>query len=69
LVRLAALLHRSRTDIDDVAVVGGRRSLEVRFKPGWLDAHPLTQADLLEEAELLRVGGFELKLPPSVLER
>jgi exopolyphosphatase / guanosine-5'-triphosphate,3'-diphosphate pyrophosphatase len=69
LLRLAALLHRGRTEISDVSLVGGRRSLEVRFAPGWLEAHPLTQADLLEEAELLRVGGFELKLPPSVSER
>jgi exopolyphosphatase/guanosine-5'-triphosphate,3'-diphosphate pyrophosphatase len=68
LLRLAALLHRSRAEIGDVAVVGGRRSLEVRFAPGWLDAHPLTQADLMEEAELLRAGGFELRLA-GVLER
>jgi exopolyphosphatase / guanosine-5'-triphosphate,3'-diphosphate pyrophosphatase len=65
LLRLAALLHRSRSEIGDVAVVGGKRSLEIRFPPGWLEAHPLTQADLLEEAELLRVGGFELKLNPA----
>jgi exopolyphosphatase / guanosine-5'-triphosphate,3'-diphosphate pyrophosphatase len=69
LLRLAALLHRSRADVAEVNVVGGRRSLEVRFAPGWLEAHPLTQADLLEEAEMLRAGGFELKLPASALER
>jgi exopolyphosphatase/guanosine-5'-triphosphate,3'-diphosphate pyrophosphatase len=69
LLRLAALLHRSRTEIAPVGLVGGRRSLELRFTPGWLDAHPLTQADLLEEAELLRVGGFELTLPAGALER
>jgi exopolyphosphatase / guanosine-5'-triphosphate,3'-diphosphate pyrophosphatase len=69
LLRLAALLHRARTDVSDVVVVGGRRSLEVRFPLGWLEVHPLMQADLMEEAELLRVGGFELKLPPSAVER
>jgi exopolyphosphatase/guanosine-5'-triphosphate,3'-diphosphate pyrophosphatase len=69
LLRLAALLHRGRAEIGEVTVVGGRRSLEVRFAPGWLEAHPLTLADLLEEAELLRAGGFELKLPASGLER
>jgi exopolyphosphatase / guanosine-5'-triphosphate,3'-diphosphate pyrophosphatase len=65
LLRLAALLHRPRTEVPSVSVVGGRRSLELRFAPGWLEAHPLTHADLLEEAELLRAGGFELKLPPA----
>jgi exopolyphosphatase/guanosine-5'-triphosphate,3'-diphosphate pyrophosphatase len=69
LLRLAVLLHRSRTEIADVTVIGGRRSLEVRFAPGWLEAHPLTQADLLEEAEVLRAGGFELRLPASALDR
>jgi exopolyphosphatase / guanosine-5'-triphosphate,3'-diphosphate pyrophosphatase len=69
LLRLAALLHRGRAEIGEVAVVGGRRSLEIRFAPGWLDAHPLTLADLLEEAELLRAGGFELKVPANGLER
>jgi exopolyphosphatase/guanosine-5'-triphosphate,3'-diphosphate pyrophosphatase len=63
LLRLAVLLHRSRTDVGDVLVVGNRRSLEVRFGPGWLEAHPLTQADLQEEAEFLKAGGFELKTP------
>jgi exopolyphosphatase/guanosine-5'-triphosphate,3'-diphosphate pyrophosphatase len=69
LLRLATLLHRSRTEIPNVTVIGGRRSLEVRFAAGWLEAHPPSQADLLEEAELLRAGGFELKLPPSAAER
>ena len=53
-------------DVAPVTLTGGRRSLEVRFTPGWLEAHPLVQADLQEEAELLRAGGFELKLPPGV---
>lgn len=65
LVRLAALLHRSRGEVEDVTVIGGRRSLEVKFSPGWLEAHPLTYADLLEEADFLKAGGFELRLPPS----
>lgn len=69
LLRLAVLLHRSRAESGQVTLAGGRRCLELRFAPGWLEAHPLTQADLLEEAELLRAGGFELKLPPVALER
>jgi exopolyphosphatase/guanosine-5'-triphosphate,3'-diphosphate pyrophosphatase len=63
LLRLAALLHRSRGEVGEVTLVGGRRALEVRFIPGWLEQHALAQADLLEEAELLRAGGFELKVP------
>jgi exopolyphosphatase / guanosine-5'-triphosphate,3'-diphosphate pyrophosphatase len=69
LLRLAALLHRSRTDVGEVTLVGGRRALEVRFTSGWLERHVLTHADLLEEAELLRVGGFELKVPAMAGER
>jgi len=69
LLRLAAMLHRSRTEIGEVTLVPGRRSLEVRFAPGWLEQHPLTYADLVEEAELLRAGGFELKVPALAVER
>jgi exopolyphosphatase/guanosine-5'-triphosphate,3'-diphosphate pyrophosphatase len=69
LLRLAALLHRSRSDVADVTVVGGRRALELRFPPGWLEQRALTAADLMEEAELLRAGGFELKMPGMVVER
>jgi exopolyphosphatase / guanosine-5'-triphosphate,3'-diphosphate pyrophosphatase len=65
LLRLAVLLHRSRADVPPLTLVAGRRSLEVRFTPGWLEAQPLVQADLQEEAELLRAGGFELRLPPG----
>jgi exopolyphosphatase/guanosine-5'-triphosphate,3'-diphosphate pyrophosphatase len=66
LLRLSVLLHRSRTEVGEVTVTPGRRSLEVQFAPGWLEAHPLTQADLLEEAEFLGAAGFDLRLPPVV---
>jgi exopolyphosphatase/guanosine-5'-triphosphate,3'-diphosphate pyrophosphatase len=69
LLRVAALLHRSRSELGEVTVVGGRRALEVRFTPGWLEQRALIAADLTEEAELLRAGGFELKLPGIVAER
>jgi len=69
LLRLAALLHRSRTEVGEVSVVAGRRALEVRFAPGWLEQRALVAADLIEEAELLRAGGFELKLTGLVVER
>lgn len=63
LLRLAVLLHRSRTDIGEVQLTAQRRSLQVAFAPDWLEAHPLTVADLLEEAEYLRAAGFELIVP------
>lgn len=63
LLRLSVLLHRSRTDVPEVTVVAGRRSLEVAFPPGWLEAHPLTLADLQEESEFLKAAGFELAVP------
>ena len=66
LLRLAVLLHRSRGDVGDVSLSAARRALTLRFPPGWLEAHPLVGADLLEEAELLRAGGFELIVPLRV---
>ena len=29
---------------------------------GWLEAHPLTQAELVEEARRLEAGGFRMHL-------
>jgi exopolyphosphatase/guanosine-5'-triphosphate,3'-diphosphate pyrophosphatase len=31
------------------------------FPKGWLEAHPLTAADLEQEAEFLRGAGFRLR--------
>ena len=61
LLRLAVLLHRSRTDVSDVTVIPGKRALELRFAPGFLEAHPLTVADLQEESEFLRAADFDVK--------
>lgn len=62
LLRLSVLLHRSRTEVPEMTVTPARRSLTLKAPAGWLDAHALTQADLLEEAELLRVADFELRI-------
>ncbi len=67
LLRLAVLLHRSRSDVGKVTLTAGRRSLDVRFAPSWIEAHPLTQADLQEEAEFLAAAGFELRFPTPTL--
>jgi exopolyphosphatase/guanosine-5'-triphosphate,3'-diphosphate pyrophosphatase len=62
LVRLAVLVHRSRADVPELTLTGQRRRLDVRFPPGWLEAHPLTAADLQEEVEFLNAADFELRV-------
>ena len=49
------LLHRSRAPglKPPVRLKVNRRSLDLGFTGKWLAAHPLTQADLAEEAEHL----------------
>lgn len=63
LLRLAVLLHRSRSPRLQLPfkLVPGRRSLDVVFPPGWLAKHPLTEADLAQEAEYLAVAGLRLR--------
>jgi exopolyphosphatase/guanosine-5'-triphosphate,3'-diphosphate pyrophosphatase len=63
LLRLAVLLNRSRFEVPQPTLVAGRRRLELKFPQGWLESHPLTQADLQEEAEFLRAADFDLRLP------
>ncbi|HJR69978.1 MAG TPA: exopolyphosphatase [Gammaproteobacteria bacterium] len=64
LLRLAVLLNRSRSpsDLPTIGLVPGKDSLELRFPAGWLDANPLTAADLAQETEWLASRGFELKI-------
>lgn len=71
LLRLAALLHRSRQ-------ASKVKEINFKFKPGrieistaesWLDEHPLTSADLADEAAHLKNAGIELQIngnPSSV---
>jgi exopolyphosphatase/guanosine-5'-triphosphate,3'-diphosphate pyrophosphatase len=62
LLRLATLLHRSRSpsDLPTIALAPAKDSLELTFPQGWLDANPLTAADLEQETEWLRSRGFAL---------
>lgn len=64
LLRLAVLLHRGRDPdmrpplhlkLDD-------KTLELTFDDDWLDAHPLTYADLLREQGYLKAAGYTLRL-------
>ncbi len=63
LLRLAVLLHRTRRKRDDLFIQSIRASngrLELTFPEGVLDQHPLTKADLENERNFLKPGGFEL---------
>jgi exopolyphosphatase/guanosine-5'-triphosphate,3'-diphosphate pyrophosphatase len=61
ILRLAVRLHHSRTAAPVPKLAVEREDgLVVRFPDGWLDAHPLTRADLEEEAELLDAIDFKL---------
>lgn len=63
LLRLAVLLHRSRSQVRLPAVVltVAKSGLHVGFPAGWLDAHPLTRADLEVEAGYLKAARFKLR--------
>jgi exopolyphosphatase/guanosine-5'-triphosphate,3'-diphosphate pyrophosphatase len=67
LLRLAVLLHRNRTDdpLPLTRVLADETSITLSFPPGWLDAHPLTQLDLSEEAGYLRAIPLELVVNES----
>jgi exopolyphosphatase / guanosine-5'-triphosphate,3'-diphosphate pyrophosphatase len=63
LLRLAVLLHRNREQKDDMAIQAVRAheaGLEITFPEGMLDQHPLMRADLENERNFLKAGGFEL---------
>jgi exopolyphosphatase/guanosine-5'-triphosphate,3'-diphosphate pyrophosphatase len=55
LLRLAVLLHRSRTGHEQPALTLAiaERGLAMKFPPNWLESHPLTAADLELESHLL----------------
>lgn len=63
LLRLAATLHRGRGGeaLPRFALTAKGDSLQLRFPGGWLDDHPLTRADLEQEAEWMRVSGVRLE--------
>jgi exopolyphosphatase/guanosine-5'-triphosphate,3'-diphosphate pyrophosphatase len=67
LLRLAVLLHRGRSSVPlpPITLKARAKSLEMRFPAGWLDAHPLTRADLHSEIERLKGVGFRLRLISS----
>lgn len=62
LLRLAVLLHRSRsTDpLPAFRLTVSNKSIDIRFPERWLASHALTQADLEQEAAYLLGAGFSL---------
>lgn len=60
--RLCVLLHRSRTSkpLPKFTLRATKNSLALQFPEQWLERHPLTQADLEQEAAWLRAMEFEL---------
>ncbi|MFK7891562.1 MAG: exopolyphosphatase [Granulosicoccus sp.] len=63
LLRLAALLHRARYDdaLEDVSLRVKQDQLTIVAPQPWLDAHPLTYAELQAEAERLTPVNIRLK--------
>lgn len=67
LVRLAVLLNRSRTGrpLPPFELRAKGKTLSLSLPKTWLGQHPLTRADLQQEAEFLKAPGFKLKVTAS----
>jgi exopolyphosphatase / guanosine-5'-triphosphate,3'-diphosphate pyrophosphatase len=63
LLRIAFLLHRPRSGraLPPLRLSVRGRQLLLRFPRGWLKAHPLTIADLAQEAEYVNGARFRLR--------
>lgn len=63
-LRLAVRLHRSRANeaIIPVHAQADEGRITIRFRPGFLASHPLTRAELEDEASLLSPLGYELSI-------
>lgn len=64
ILRLAVLFHRDRGDgaaPESITLRADGERLELSVADGWLEAHPLTVADLEREQGYLANGGFDLR--------
>ena len=63
LLRLAVVLHRARGAAapPEASLRVELKTLRLSFPPGWLDAHPLTSADLAQEADYMKAVGYKLR--------
>ena len=64
LLRIAAVLHRNRSheSMPHVGAVAAGDTLTLTIDPAWMDSHPLTRLDLVNEAEYLQTVGLKLKV-------
>ncbi len=62
LLRLSVLLHRTRSEHahPDFSLGVREQQISLCFPPGWLTHHPLTHAELQQEAAYLKAAGLEL---------
>ena len=63
LLRLAVVLHRARGAAapPEVSLRVELKTLRLSFPQGWLDGHPLTSADLAQEADYMKAVGYKLR--------
>jgi exopolyphosphatase/guanosine-5'-triphosphate,3'-diphosphate pyrophosphatase len=63
IVRLAILLHRSRSadELPDLKLEAGDKQLKITFPDDWLRDHPLTEADLKTESKYVSATGLKLE--------
>ncbi|MBZ2190346.1 exopolyphosphatase [Alcanivorax sp. JB21] len=64
LLRLAARLHHARSDtpLPRPVLAVADQEVGLTFPAGWLDEHPLTQADLEQEQAYFTAAGFTLNV-------
>lgn len=63
LLRLSVLLHRNREEqgLPDFKIALAKSKIRLQFPEQWLAQVPLTQADLIQEADYLKAAGFKLE--------
>ena len=64
LLRLAVALHRNRNSapLPRLELKAKEESLQLKFPDEWLNQHPLTRADLEQEAEFLKAAAIKLDI-------
>lgn len=64
LLRLAVLLNRSRSrqPLPKFSITAKGDVLQINFPAGWLNKHPLTQADLAQEIKYLKAAKIRLRI-------
>lgn len=63
ILRLAVVLHRNRQEhvLPEFKIAITKSRIELCFPNNWLPNSPLTHADLIQEADYLKIAGFKLE--------